>query len=66
MENREEDEEKEEEAVVAAESGEKLSPRRRYIRDICYIALFAAVLTVCSWIAIPISEIYITLQTMGV
>lgn len=42
------------------------SPRRKYLRDICYIALFAAVLTVCSWIAIPISEISITLQTMGV
>lgn len=45
---------------------EKLTPRRRYIRDICYTALFTAILAVCAWIAIPISEIAITLQTMGV
>lgn len=36
------------------------------VRDICYIALFAVVIAVCSWIAIPISEISITLQTLGV
>ncbi len=40
--------------------------RGLYVRDICYIALFTAVLTVCSWIAIPIGDIPITLQTMGV
>lgn len=40
--------------------------RKKFLRDVCYIALFAAVLTVCSWIAIPISEISITLQTMGI
>ncbi|MGN1373614.1 MAG: biotin transporter BioY [Candidatus Coproplasma sp.] len=45
---------------------EKISRRQMYIREICYIALFAAVIVVCSWIAIPISEISITLQTMGV
>lgn len=56
------------EEKVSAENKteEKLSARRRYLRDICYVALFAAVLAVCSWIAIPISEISITLQTMGV
>ena len=42
------------------------SGRKLLIKDICYIALFAAVIVVCSWIAIPISEISITLQTMGV
>ncbi|MGN1060740.1 MAG: biotin transporter BioY [Candidatus Coproplasma sp.] len=42
------------------------SGRKLIVRDICYIALFVAVLTACSWIAIPISEISITLQTMGV
>lgn len=50
--------------TAEVKSGE--SRRKKYIRDICYTALFAAVLTVCSWIAIPISEISITLQTMGV
>lgn len=45
---------------------ETLNANRRYIRDICYIALFTALLMVFSWIAIPISEISITLQTMGV
>lgn len=42
------------------------SGRKLLIKDVCYIALFAAVIVVCSWIAIPISEISITLQTMGV
>ena len=44
----------------------KLTARGRFVRNICYIALFAAVLTVCAWISIPISGIAITLQTMGV
>ncbi|MGN0814402.1 MAG: biotin transporter BioY [Candidatus Coproplasma sp.] len=54
---------------VKEESVEKTSEktaRKRYITDICYTALFVAVITVCSWIAIPISEISITLQTLGV
>lgn len=42
------------------------SKNKLLIKDVCYIALFAAVIAVCSWIAIPISEISITLQTMGV
>lgn len=41
--------------------------RRRYIADICYIGLFAALLAVCSWLYVPMtSGISITLQTMGV
>lgn len=40
--------------------------QRLYIRDICYIALFSSVMAVCAWIAIPVSEISVTLQTMGV
>lgn len=62
----ENEEEKITEEVGKSADGEKLTAHRRYIRDICYVALFAAVLTVCSWIAIPISEISITLQTLGV
>lgn len=34
-------------------------------RDLAYIGIFAAVLAVCSWIAIP-TAIPVTLQTMGV
>lgn len=47
-------------------SDKKVDRRKLYIKDICYIALFVAVIVVCSWIAIPISEISITLQTMGI
>lgn len=35
-------------------------------KDIAYIAVFAALLAVCSWISIPIGEVPVTLQTMGV
>lgn len=35
-------------------------------REICYTAMFVAIITVCTWISIPIGEIPITLQTMGV
>lgn len=48
------------------EPSEKKPRFKLYIRDICYIALFATVIAICSWIAVPISEISITLQTMGV
>lgn len=34
--------------------------------DLVYIGLSAAIIAVCAWISIPISEISITLQTMGV
>lgn len=34
--------------------------------EICYTAMFVAIITVCAWISIPIGEIPITLQTMGV
>lgn len=36
-------------------------------REICYTAMFVAIITVCAWISIPMpSNISITLQTMGV
>lgn len=55
-----------EKPVDTVNNKEQAHYRKLYIKDICYIALFAAVIAVCSWIAIPISEISITLQTMGV
>lgn len=37
-----------------------------HTRDITCIAMCAALLAVCSWIAIPIGDVPVTLQTMGV
>jgi biotin transport system substrate-specific component len=34
-------------------------------REICYIAMFVAIMAVCSWLSVNIGEIPITLQTMG-
>lgn len=34
--------------------------------DMIYIALGAAILAVCAWISIPVGQIPVTLQTMGV
>ena len=36
------------------------------VRNLCYIALMAAVLAVCAWITIPTPAVAFTLQTMGV
>lgn len=45
---------------------EKGGRRRSAARDLCRIALFAAVIAVCAWISVPVGEIPVTLQTMGV
>lgn len=40
---------------------------RKHVRDMAYIALFAALMAVCSWISIQLpGQVPITLQTMGV
>lgn len=45
----------------------KAEPMKKILlRDMCYIALFAAIITVCSYLAIPIGEISVTLQTFAV
>lgn len=59
-------EEKEELAPQANGGEEKSDKRRRYLRDIGYIGMMAAILAVCSWLTIPVGEIAITLQTLGV
>lgn len=38
---------------------------RAYTRDMVYVAVFAALIAVCSWIAIP-TAIPFTLQTLGI
>ncbi len=38
---------------------------RHHTRDMVYIAVFSALITICSWIAIP-TAVPITLQTLGV
>lgn len=35
-------------------------------RELCYIAVATAILAVCSWLAVPLGEIPVTLQTLGV
>lgn len=35
-------------------------------RTLCYTAMATAMIVVCSWIAIPIGDIPVTLQTLGV
>ncbi len=35
-------------------------------RDICYIAMFVAVMTVCSWMSVLIGSVPVTFQTLGV
>ena len=35
-------------------------------RNMAFCGLFAALLTVCAWISIPVTEIAFTLQTLGV
>ena len=39
---------------------------RLSVRDMAYIALFAAVMAVCSWISVPLGDVPFTLQTFGV
>lgn len=53
---------------MSNEASATRSQSRTHVRDMAYIALFAAVMAVCSWISIqlPISEVPYTLQTMGV
>ncbi|MDE6385436.1 MAG: biotin transporter BioY [Eubacterium sp.] len=46
--------------------GNKKKSKRFKTIDLAYIGIFAALITVCSWISIPLPTVPITLQTMGV
>lgn len=35
------------------------------VRDLCYMAVFAALMAVCSWLSIPVPPTPFTLQTLG-
>lgn len=39
---------------------------RRTAREICRMALFTAIIAVCAWISVPVGEIPVTLQTLGI
>ena len=49
-------------------NGNKQNERGRYLlnaKELCHIALSAALLAVCSWIAVPIGGVPVTLQTLA-
>lgn len=41
-------------------------PIRSRVLNLCYIALFAALISVCAWITIPVSAVPFTMQTFGI
>ena len=47
-------------------SATKASRNRSFIRDLVLISISAALITVCSWISIPIGPVPFTLQTMAI
>ena len=49
-----------------ANSGSKITRNRAFIYDLVLISVSAALITVCSWISIPIGAIPFTLQTMAI
>ena len=36
------------------------------VRDLCYIALMAALMAVCSWITVPFGPVPFTMQTFAI
>lgn len=51
---------------ISNEEKSKKVPANSKIEDIVFIGISAALITVCSWISIPLPTVPITLQTMGV
>ncbi len=47
-------------------SKSKATQNRAFIYDMVLIAISAALITVCSWISIPLGPVPFTLQTMGI
>lgn len=55
-----------EQAEQTNKAEKKKDRRTSATYNICITAMFVAIITVCAWLAIPISAISITLQTMAV
>ena len=51
---------------VSAKSKSKVTKNRAFIYDLVLIAISAALITVCSWISIPLGPVPFTLQTMAI
>lgn len=51
---------------VSANSKSKVTKNRAFIYDLVLIAISAALITVCSWISIPLGPVPFTLQTMAI
>ena len=49
-----------------SESSSKSTKNRAFIRDIALISVSAALITICSWISIPLGPVPFTLQTLGI
>ena len=47
-------------------SGSQAAKNRAYIYDLVLISISAALITVCSWISIPLGPVPVTLQTMAI
>ena len=51
---------------ASAKSKSKVTKNRAFIYDLVLIAISAALITVCSWISIPLGPVPFTLQTMAI
>ena len=49
-----------------SESSSKSTKNRAFIRDLALISVSAALITICSWISIPLGPVPFTLQTLGI
>ena len=49
-----------------SEASSKSTKNRAFIRDIALISVSAALITICSWISIPLGPVPFTLQTLGI
>lgn len=49
-----------------SESSSKSTKNRAFIRDLALISVSASLITICSWISIPLGPVPFTLQTLGI
>ena len=53
-------------SVKSSNSKSKTTKNRAFIYDMVLISISAALITVCSWISIPLGPVPFTLQTLGI